>query len=532
MTMWRKKKSIETIRATQPIPLVSAIGRNPIKTKNWEIKESASYAAYTDLIHGVMSVPLTDKNEPCKLCKTPNHNDAVRTHELIHARISPDNIQSITLPEMWIKEAIKNPLNEIRTLQLIKNESWKNAIYPKDPKTDKTIPSDYHIVAEEYLVEKLHTRLNNREQHKGNYICLPNYKKTIIQLLEENKIKEAIFISVSTGFPSTVGNLLLKLSRGTYLKSNKIKNKEAIKEYAKEIHTLANTLHRIYDITTYVNYARTGRANLTSGRANLTVLLYLYTHRLENENKELNPLKNLKEEGLIDDDLEKMIDRVPKYSNNTGNLEDFANELKHKLNQTESDETNPIKWGDMDIETPVLNKRMPVWKTQRLRSPADEGTIPTYMHRYAVDHKVFRRTTKQYGASVLIDDSGSMGWTAKQIDNILIKIPGVIIGVYAGRGGAGILRIVAKDGKRVEDPQDLKIPMGGNQIDKPALEWLASQVEPRIWVSDGQVVSVSHGYTREAVQDCLTVVIKNKINRAETATEAYEMLTGKKELYR
>ena len=32
---------------------------------------------------------------------------------------------------------------------------------------------------------------------------------------------------------------------------------------------------------------------------------------------------------------------------------------------------------------------------------------------------------------------------------------------------------------------------GNNSIDKEALEWLAQQPEPRIWVSDQQVVGVS-----------------------------------------
>ena len=34
---------------------------------------------------------------------------------------------------------------------------------------------------------------------------------------------------------------------------------------------------------------------------------------------------------------------------------------------------------------------------------------------------------------------------------------------------------------------------GNNSIDKEALEWLAQQPEPRIWVSDMQVVGVQEG---------------------------------------
>ena len=100
---------------------------------------------------------------------------------------------------------------------------------------------------------------------------------------------------------------------------------------------------------------------------------------------------------------------------------------------------------------------------------------------------------------------------------------------YSGRGHIGELVIVAKDGQW----QDNVRPDGnGNDIDYPALEWLAEQPHPRIWVTDGGVVAGVYGDGATASEICKDFAEVNRINIVESVEEAAEVFHGKRALYR
>ena len=62
------------------------------------------------------------------------------------------------------------------------------------------------------------------------------------------------------------------------------------------------------------------------------------------------------------------------------------------------------------------------------------------------------------------------------------------MGVYCGSSTTGQLTLVAKNGRVVDSNALLKARVGnGNIVDGPALQWLAKQPEPRLWISDGYV---------------------------------------------
>ena len=171
---------------------------------------------------------------------------------------------------------------------------------------------------------------------------------------------------------------------------------------------------------------------------------------------------------------------------------------------------------------------LPPWKIHRRNRAVDEGSTPRYMHRYMTDKRVFHRTKKIRGGSILVDDSGSMGLNPRELDAILDQAPVATVAVYAGGDGqdGGEIRVVAKDGKRARD-RDLSIEhWGGNGIDGPALEWLAQQPYPRIWISDGYVTGVNGNFGTPGVWDSVKrFCIKNRITRAERPKDAVEMLT-------
>jgi len=188
-----------------------------------------------------------------------------------------------------------------------------------------------------------------------------------------------------------------------------------------------------------------------------------------------------------------------------------------------------VKWAPMEIVTPKLPMKLPGKKRQSQKARAtDAGTVPRYVHRILIDQQPFARKRREPAGSVLIDDSGSMGWEDKEIAAIVQAAPGVAIGAYSGSRYEGELVIVAKDGKW----QNTQRPKGGgNDVDGPALEWLAEQPEPRIWVTDGAVVPIE-GDPLEAAEQCIAFARKYKINVVPNVEAAREVFEGNRALYR
>ena len=197
------------------------------------------------------------------------------------------------------------------------------------------------------------------------------------------------------------------------------------------------------------------------------------------------------------------------------------------------DKLKEVEWGKMKIKRPKLTMVLDRMMRRRSRyRAAEEGVIPRYPHRMVTDGKVFSRRRKTPGGSVLIDDSGSMHLETKQVHAIMKAAPAVIIAAYSGNWHTqGELSILAEDGRMCEVTRE-NLPKGSNNlVDFPALQWLAEQPEPRIWVSDGEVVPQS-GPEAHAIYQCVEFCYANNINRVETAEKAHKVFTGKEAVYR
>lgn len=147
-------------------------------------------------------------------------------------------------------------------------------------------------------------------------------------------------------------------------------------------------------------------------------------------------------------------------------------------------------WGRMQTLTPPLVCPLPRDKQRiRRRRATDTGAIPRNWHRAVTDGCIFtvKRNAPGFGGTVLIDQSGSMALDPAQVMALLEAFPAVTVATYAGRATEGTLKIIAARGRRASE-QDCYLDEGGNTVDGPALEWLAGQAEPRVWVSDGLVV--------------------------------------------
>lgn len=213
-------------------------------------------------------------------------------------------------------------------------------------------------------------------------------------------------------------------------------------------------------------------------------------------------------------------------------LERYFNEMEEQLVQANGelrkadlphDIVNPkqldkdLEWGEMRMEEAPLTEKLRADPSRKQRA-TDMGAVPRYMHRLLSDQRVFgrRRKHKVYQGTVLIDHSGSMGLSTDQVDEMLSRWPAVTIATYSGSGsGWGVLRIVAKNGKRAAQ-EYLRRPCGGaNEIDGPALDWLIKQKRPRLWISDGYVSGKRENFHNWFNLDAAKKVNRGKIKRLE-----------------
>ena len=112
------------------------------------------------------------------------------------------------------------------------------------------------------------------------------------------------------------------------------------------------------------------------------------------------------------------------------------------------------------------------------------------------------------------------------------EAPAVNIAAYSGFGNNGELVILAKNGKYADMEDRENHPMGGdNLVDLPALEWLAGQPSPRLWVSD-TMITLQSGNAQEGYEQCIQLCKDYAINIVATPQEAGEVFRGEKVIYR
>lgn len=181
-------------------------------------------------------------------------------------------------------------------------------------------------------------------------------------------------------------------------------------------------------------------------------------------------------------------------------------------------------WGTMYVETPPRPLSLPARIRTRTRRALQEGSFPRNWHRLPIDGAVFSRKTRRLaGGAVLIDQSGSMSLSAEDVLAIVVAAPAAIVATYAGRGTFGTLRVLAKDGKRVNDG-DVHLAMGGNTVDGPALEWIGRMPGPRFWVSDGLATSLGG----DAIRSAAAIAMRRDIRRVDNVSGLVEALAERR----
>lgn len=186
-------------------------------------------------------------------------------------------------------------------------------------------------------------------------------------------------------------------------------------------------------------------------------------------------------------------------------------------------------WGAIrGVDVMALNNRV---KPKRPigRRFFDVGVIPRAVHRLTVDNRVFSERKRVKGGTVLADASGSMHYDYDDIRRILQEAPAATIAFYSGTDGFGSILIGARGGMAA-DPEAVLDRLhsengGGNEIDAPALRWLAKQPGPLYWISDEEVgasggrgCSGTDGYGKHtpAWEECVQICRVAGIHRVES----------------
>jgi hypothetical protein len=150
--------------------------------------------------------------------------------------------------------------------------------------------------------------------------------------------------------------------------------------------------------------------------------------------------------------------------------------------------TRATAWGELKVVSPALSEMRSVAPLSRRSAYSDEGTFLKAPYRLPLDGRVFRQYRAAKGGTVLVDISGSMNLTHQDVRQIVAAAPAATVSVYCGSGTSGQLTVVARKGRVVDSHTLAKARIGnGNIVDGPALQWLAKQPEPRLWISDGYV---------------------------------------------
>lgn len=161
----------------------------------------------------------------------------------------------------------------------------------------------------------------------------------------------------------------------------------------------------------------------------------------------------------------------------------------------------------------------------------NEGKYPRNIGRMITDpeRRIFTRKTRSLGAVVVIDCSGSMNLTDRQLGQLMEASAGATVVAYSSNHTADADNpncwVVARKGRQVRRLPDFP---GGNGCDGPAISYgvslRANSRQPVIWVSDGGVTGSGDVSTPALKKQCKRLVVRHGIHHVETVREAIQLM--------
>jgi hypothetical protein len=415
--------------------------------EKWEVIGTVNNSpeGSTDNLNRQMTVPLDRECEECGI----NHSRMIRRHELGHAKWSPKTMGKL---KPGVRAEAVHVLEEVRVNHLLYEK--KLALYEPSKCLDALQQETMQLVYESGIAEIILLGLASKWKVPDNDTNnrYANYKYN-----DE-------WVTMSACF-----NMLQSDDTVTDFRKQQIK-------YAEQI------IRRYYQSITNHGYGQTiSYRKVQKYAESLSEILDMFRDKPEpDEVYKPKPKPSSSEES------EGSGESQDSNELGGGSLEQRTKQDINELLYNSSSGTG--KWGEMFTHQPPLTVNLQArLKGGRAYRPADFGYNPKYINRYCIDKKIFKQKMTQLGGTILIDASGSMSFDGEDILEIMQMLPAVTIAMYNGRGHTGDLRIVAKNGKRVNQQYLDRYSGYGNVVDGPALEWLGTQPAKRIWVSDMHV---------------------------------------------
>jgi hypothetical protein len=141
------------------------------------------------------------------------------------------------------------------------------------------------------------------------------------------------------------------------------------------------------------------------------------------------------------------------------------------------------------------------------------------------ERRIFTRKTRSLGAVVVIDCSGSMSLSDRDLAEMMKASAGATVLCYSTGNEATAEQpnawVVARKGRQVRRLPDFP---GGNGCDAPALAYgvhlRSSSSQPVIWISDGKVTGLGDVSTPELRKQCNRLIQRHGIIHVRNVRQA------------
>ena len=447
-----------------------------VTNEEWEVYETTDRdpSPRTDNLNRKMYVPL---DRECNKCGV-NHSKYIRRHELGHAKWSPKTIGKL---RPGVRQDAIEVLEEVRINYLL---------------------AKYGLPVDEYIE------------------CEDMFNMKFMDIIYNKSIADVILFGIASQ----------AYVRDTYMQQTEQANAiekiiYAVVDNANDISPLRKAelsfaINQIKGFANKITYSRAGQnpsyRKVQKLAKDLSEILDMFTE-LPEPYKEPTPQPGDGEESDEESESEETVN---------GDVNDLERRMREKLLEDMSymSGRGVGYWGKMTIHEPPLTVNLQArLKGSRAYRPMDYGYNPKYINRYCIDKKIFKQKQNVKGGTILIDASGSMNFNGNDILEIMKLLPAVNIAMYNGYSTTGDLRVIAKNGMRVDQDYLDTYSGGGNVVDGPALEWLATMPARRIWVSDMYVFGAgAHSSAFNLLKECYDLCTKHKIINLKNVDEVKE----------
>ena len=445
----------------------------------WQVSASpaARGASFTDFQHRVMAVPTGDSDLA----------QAVRFHELLHARFSPSSVPAELLSQMGI-------------------------------------PAATVAVAEEM-------RMNLIGFHSDN----DEVARLIPQLQDGTEAKAADFAAANDDFRAAVYLMYSTYHLDCFRHvSRRLRMKP---EWNKAVKGITKHLRNTYGTRRGANGRQWAR-----GAQRTEPIRYQWAVGHAGLREVVIPLGFVSVAMPIANEIEQIIadggigdSKMSPSASKKGDTDEQDAGEPTPDTMPERYKNSTAEWAGMRMGITSLTEPTANFIGKR-RRPSVTGKYPRRPDRLLTDpeRRIFSEEARGAGGVVVFDCSGSMGVDHEVVRQAVSHFAGATVLAYS-YNGAGVANawVLARNGRMVSQDEMENLPLNhGNGLDGVALRWAVRQRKtPKdfvLWVSDFGVTGVSDAWGWDYEIDCANLCRRHNIVQVNNCDEAISALANMK----